>query len=428
VLSAVAFQLVLKDLAFTTFGVLRTVQPLSDFPAYTCRKLEHPSLQACEDLWLDEHGRTLYLACSDPINRKYWQPTVNRRNFTGRKPGDHVTVLDIDREGSDGLFHVRTLATSGYVGAFGGKDKSLDLHGFDVEDVGDDTLRFWMVNHRPPVDVATGLLLDSEAVGMNSTVEVFELNRGGGTLKHVKTYADTKAIRTPNRVALTGEGGFVMTNDHKDKVGFGRQFEPVIGGGSLTHCGPSLCHQITPNNLIQPNGLTRGHDGLIYVPSSATGIISVFSFKPFSGAPGSSPSMATHVADIKVGMPMDNLSVDRNGDIWAASFPKVAAVLAGFDDPLNTPVPSAVYRIRKVVEEGKEGPEGAYVVEKMLEDRDAEKLPGTTTVIHDAETGRLFLGGTSFLQFSDSPFDSENALLITHTGVFSPFITICDKR
>ncbi len=29
--------------------------------------------------------------------------------------------------------------------------------------------------------------------------------------------------------------------------------------------------------------------------------------------------------------------------------------------------------------------------EKVLEDRDGEVLPGTTTAIHDAKTGRLFL-------------------------------------
>jgi hypothetical protein len=28
---------------------------------------------------------------------------------------------------------------------------------------------------------------------------------------------ENAAIRTPNRVALTGDGGFVLTNDHSEK-------------------------------------------------------------------------------------------------------------------------------------------------------------------------------------------------------------------
>jgi len=41
----------------------------------------------------------------------------------------------------------------------------------------------------------------------------------------------------------------------------------------------------------------------------------------------------------------------------------------------------------------------------VLEDAEAEVLPAATTVIHDADTGRLFLG-----------------------GVWSPYLAVCEKK
>ena len=50
--------------------------------------------------------------------------------------------------------------------------------------------------------------------------------------------------------------------------------------------------------------------------------------------------------------------------------------------------PTTVFRIRKP----SKGHDAEYVVEKVLED-DGSVLPGTTTAVHDAETGRIYLGG-----------------------------------
>ncbi|MCJ1444862.1 MAG: hypothetical protein MMC23_005365 [Stictis urceolatum] len=375
-----------KELAFTSLGVARRVQPISDFP-YTCRKLEHPQLQACEDLYIDEKGRDLYLACSAPLNRKHWQPAVDRLNRTGRAKTDHFSVLDLDEPGKDGLFGLRTLKTSGYAGTNG--DGVLDLHGFDAEAIGGSKLRFWVVNHRPPLDLTTGKEIDAFKTGLNSTIEVFELPRSGDTLEHKYTYAHPQ-IRTPNRLAATGENGFVMTNDKSVKVGFRRELDLLIGGGNLVHCEAGRCQPGISGTLKFPNGITRSHkDGLYYVPSSADGTVTVFTQMP--------QGTLAQVDKIFVGQPMDNLAVDKNGDVWAAAFPKVLQLFSGFEDPFDTRTPSAAFRIRKVGE--------GYEVEKAIEDRDGEVLPAATSVVHDATTGRLFFG-----------------------GVFSPFVTVCDPK
>lgn len=140
--------------------------------------------------------------------------SMSKLNVSGRRlGGDYVSVLNIDEPGADGLFGLRQLKASGYEGATG--DGSLDLHGFDIEVVSGSSLRFWMINHRPPVDQDGGYL-DAVTLGANSTVEVFEVLRGTDEMVHVKTVASA-VVATPNKLAATGDGGFVVTNDHSHK-------------------------------------------------------------------------------------------------------------------------------------------------------------------------------------------------------------------
>ena len=139
------------------------------------------------------------------------------------------------------------------------------------------------------------------------------------------------------------------------------------------------------------------------MPSSIDGSIIVFS---------KNESHLLHkVNEIKVPLPIDNLSVDKKGDIYAATFPKAYKWAESSRAPFDVHPPSAVYRIRtsgKEYEDTRRKPnlethQGDYVVEKVIED-DGSVLPGTTTAVHDAETGRIFLG-----------------------GVMSPYITICES-
>lgn len=73
VISAISYQWLLRDLLFVTLGVGRTLQLVADFP-YSCHRLQDPRLHACEDLWLSEASRQLFLACSDSEARREWMP------------------------------------------------------------------------------------------------------------------------------------------------------------------------------------------------------------------------------------------------------------------------------------------------------------------------------------------------------------------
>ncbi len=67
------YLLFFKDLFMTLFGVGRVIQTIDEFP-YTCRRLVHPKLEACEDMWLDDEKRALYAACAGTQSRLHWSP------------------------------------------------------------------------------------------------------------------------------------------------------------------------------------------------------------------------------------------------------------------------------------------------------------------------------------------------------------------
>ena len=117
------------------------------------------------------------------------------------------------------------------------------------------------------------------------------------------------------------------------------------------------------------------------------------------------------VDSIKVPYGVDNISVDKNGDLYAASFPQAYKWMQSSKKPFDVNCPSTIFKIHKgeagwkVRGEKKRAVEdGEYEIEKVVED-DGSTLPGSTIAVHDVETGRIFLG-----------------------GAMSPYITICETR
>ncbi|KAI2475439.1 hypothetical protein Ptr902_13125 [Pyrenophora tritici-repentis] len=413
-LAASFYQVFVKDLFTVTFGVGRVIQRIEEFP-YDCRRIVHPRLEACEDIWLDNEGRTLYAACAGTQDRLAWNQAMKDVNVTGRRPGgSELLALDIDNPGEDGLFNFRGIKPVGhYIGATGNRD--LDLLGFDAEILDDGTTRFYFVNQRPPVGPSQAII-DASELGANSTIEIFELKKGWDEMQHIRTILSPD-IWTPNRVAAIGDksGAFLVTNDHSVKVGWRRKLDYFIGGGNVAYCSASgSCHaaytgneerdQTRPSashdestfaNLMQkswkylappvalkfPNGLSRNPTtSHFHVPSAIDGKIRIFSLDP-------STKKLTLVETVNVGMPLDNISPDANGDMYAAGFPNLIQSGKGFDDPYGEISPVTIWRVRK---RGVEG-EGRHKVEKVIEDNEGKVLSGSTTVRHDVKTGRLFV-------------------------------------
>ncbi|KAI6901374.1 hypothetical protein KC355_g19556, partial [Hortaea werneckii] len=170
VVAAVLYQVALKDALFVTLGVGRTLQPISDFP-YQCRQIRDPILQACEDMWLSETSRQLFLACSDPLSRRQWLPNVGRLNASGRALDDAIIAMEIDKPKGES-YEYRIVQTNNFHGING--DGSLHLVGFTGVD-SSAGINFFVVNNRPSIHPVTGDILDNAEVGANSTVERFVL-------------------------------------------------------------------------------------------------------------------------------------------------------------------------------------------------------------------------------------------------------------
>lgn len=132
--------------------------------------------------------------------------------------GDHVAALSIDLPGENGLFSVRKLSAIG-------TSVPLHLHGFDVERLSN-SLRFHMINHGIPTAP-----IDASIAGANSTIEVFDVSLEQGEMTHVRSILSA-AVQTPNNLAVTSNGGVLMTNDHSSKVSC--QFSARLSAFSFT--------------------------------------------------------------------------------------------------------------------------------------------------------------------------------------------------
>ncbi|KAJ5997442.1 hypothetical protein N7499_006162 [Penicillium canescens] len=386
--TGVVYRTYIHNIIFVTIGVGREIQPIEDFP-WTCTRVQHSLLEGCEDLWLDDQERKLYAACTSLDSRQGWSPAGDHYNISARSRTDHIAVLDIDQPGLNGLYGLRQLQIGGY-------HDDLDLHGFDVRNI-EGRLRFWLINHRPPVDPVTGEFLDASTVGANSTVEIFDLDEASETLEHVKTVA-SEAIITPNGVAVEEDGlGFVITNDHNTKTGAFRGLEMLIGGGSLAYCRSDTgkCHIAADKGFSTANGIAHDKNGHYYVAHSVTGLITVHELVN---------DQLIQVDSIHTGYPMDNLWLDADGNLIAAAFPDSIAFVKSTMDPYNVVAPATVLTINGIANQLKTLGKDSKVA-KLVEDRDAKSLPSSTVAVHDVKGRKLFLA-----------------------GVFSPFITICEQR
>ena len=72
-LAAIVYQIELHKIISLGLGIGKTIDPVTSFP-YRCRRIKDDRLQACEDMWLSESTRQLFLACSDPLARRQWMP------------------------------------------------------------------------------------------------------------------------------------------------------------------------------------------------------------------------------------------------------------------------------------------------------------------------------------------------------------------
>jgi hypothetical protein len=175
-----------------------------------------------------------------------------------------------------------------------------------------------------------------------------------------------------------------------------------FGKGNVAHCNLSndRCSILSwPGDFNFANGITKltRPRNVIYVAHTSTGLLTFHIFHNASSA--GSPPILRNGRPIKVGMPMDNLCADSNGDVYFAGLPDIPGLMSAMEGEY----PDIASSILKVSMENTADGKIQLGVSKVMEDRDGKTLPAVSGVCHDVKRNSFWMG-----------------------SVVAPFITVCE--
>jgi len=248
-----------------------------------------------------------------------------------------------------------------------------------------------LVNHRVPKG-------NPPLNGLDSVIELFEMGVGSSSVTHIKTFDYPEYIISPNDVVGSPDGkSFYFTNHLYTRTPQNETFAYfhnviVKGRSSIGYCHIDKGCKLAATGLPTNNGLASTGNGTWYLASTFNGGIRVFE-------EGNNNDLVL-VDTIPTKYGMDNLSIDKNGAVWAAAFPKMFPILKQMTD-IDAHAPSAVFR--------------------LAANTGADKFYGTKYILDIPwqDNGTLALGSTTFVH------DADRKRLIT-TGVMAPWVTVCN--
>ena len=144
------------------------------------------------------------------------------------------------------------------------------------------------------------------------------------------------------------------------------------------------------------NSIAMGHDGLAYISMSSTGKLAVYKM---------AENELIHINSLSLGSALDRLSVDAQGNILITAFTDPVELQEASTNPLASVTAGTVLMVSRKNARSKNSDGEEYIFQPMLEDEAAKLISTTTTAVHDVRSKRIFLA-----------------------GVFSPGISICEKR
>ncbi len=172
--------------------------------------------------------------------------------------------------------------------------------------------------------------------GGRHTIEVFDLVGDG--LSHRGTLSDPLLV-SPNDLVAVGRDRLYVTNDHANPPGFARQLEDYLQRSISTvvyYDGERFVE--VASGLRYPNGINVSGDGeTLYVASTTGGSVFVFRIEPESAA-------LEQRGEIEIGSGVDNIEVDRKGDLWIGAHPKLLTFVQHTGDASRI-APSQVIRV-----------------------------------------------------------------------------------
>ncbi|KAJ7188380.1 hypothetical protein C8R46DRAFT_1054614 [Mycena filopes] len=324
-----------------------------------------PALSACEKTVLHSPSGVLYLACSSPASRAHWTPALLQLNASGPDV-DYFATYD---------------PLTGTVSRLEPSFPGLSVHGMDVvpSSSNPSELFIYAVNHRKPENRES-----ASTTGADSTIEIFKTAVGSTILTHLRTVRDPVII-TPNDVVGSPDGeSFYMTNDHSSKTSMMRYLSVVgLESGSVGYCHIQSGCKFALKNIHGANGIVRApNNESFYVANSILGGITVLERQSDNAL------LKTHTIPTDRGI--DNLSMDTDGVVWGAGIPYLLSIVRHIAQPSH-PSPVSVHSIARNTGPGSFYGE-KFKVTKVFED-DGTLASGTTSAVHDAVRGRLFLHG-----------------------------------
>ena len=172
--------------------------------------------------------------------------------------------------------------------------------------------------------------------GGRHTIEVFDL--AGDGLSHRGSLSDPLLV-SPNDLVAVGRDRLYVTNDHANPPGFARQLEDYLQRSISTvvyYDGERFVE--VASGLRYPNGINVSGDGeTLYVASTTGGSVFVFQIQPESAA-------LERRGEIEIGSGVDNIEVDREGDLWIGAHPKLLSFVQHTGDASRI-APSQVIRV-----------------------------------------------------------------------------------
>ncbi|KAF9527376.1 hypothetical protein CPB83DRAFT_403804 [Crepidotus variabilis] len=348
------------------YGQYRIIEPINNKECATV-----PELSACEKLVLHRPSGIVYLACSSPSSRTHWTPAATRLNATGASFSDYIATYDPRSS------KVTRLKMTNF-----NSERGFSAHGMDIvpSATGADELYVYLVNHRAPLGAS------AFDVGADSAIEIFRTALGSDTLTHLQTVEDS-IIVTPNDVVGESDGkGFYFTNDYAEKVSWKRHLDASVGrkSSSVGYCHVADGCHLAITNLHGSNGIAMAENRTFYVANAINGGVTILEEQM------DHTLVMTDVISIDRGI--DNLSVDSEGHVWAASFPKALKLFFTYLNDPTIPAPSSVHRF-SINTNPKEIPYGIkYKADKVFED-EGPVASGATSAAYDTERKLLFISG-----------------------------------
>jgi len=316
----------------------------------------------------------LYLACSNPSTRRDWLAYSQHFNISGKPQDDYIATYNIETS-EIRKFELQWSSEES-------RARGLSVHGMDVVPSSSKSteLFFYLVNHRAPIGG------DIYSTGADSVVEIFSAHLGDYVLNHIATVKHD-LIKTPNDVAGHPNGkSFWFTNDHFYKTGFGKMLETYLMRywSFVGFCEIGIGCKIAADHLFAPNGIVKSPvNDTMYVGSCGGGGIQVLERQ------ADNTLVITDLLSTDL-LPVDNLSLDRNGALFVTFHPKGADTLKRMKD-LSQRAASGVYRM--TLNTG----ESAYFGEKfkldiVFED-DGNVIDAVTTAVSIPEKDLLIMHG-----------------------------------